>query len=140
MSVARTALGRPAASRRGALRLDAHRLLLIAANVVGGLCIVTSISGWWGLADRTVLDALSFEALVVLSTVLFFLSALAQPGRWRRPWLLVSAGLFAVLLGSLITVAYGALLGYVPSPSWADVFFLAFYPLSWRACCSSPKP
>ena len=139
MSVARTALDRPAASRRGALRLDAHRLLLIAANVVGGLCIITSLSGWWGLAGASLLESLCFEALVVLSTVLFFLSALAQPGSWRKPWLLVSAGLFAVLLGTLISLAYGALLGYVPSPSWADVCFLAFYPLSVAGLLQFPK-
>jgi diguanylate cyclase (GGDEF)-like protein/PAS domain S-box-containing protein len=139
MSEARTALGRPTTSQRGALRLDGHRLLLIAANVVGALCVVTTIFGWWGLADATVLNSLTFEALVVLSTVLFFLSALAQPGRWRMPWLLVSAGLFAVLLGSLASVAYGAFLGYVPSPSLADVFFLAFYPLLVAGLLRFPK-
>ena len=139
MSVARTALGHTAVSQRKSLRFDAHRLLLIAANLVGGLIIVTSLTGWWGLPNRTVLDALSFEALVILSTVLFFVSALAQPGRWRRPWLLVSAGLFTVLLGSLTSALYGLVLGYVPTPSWADVFFLAFYPLLVAGLLQFPR-
>jgi diguanylate cyclase (GGDEF)-like protein/PAS domain S-box-containing protein len=129
VSVARTALGRPVSSQRHWLHTDLHRLLLLAANLVGVLCIVASVTDWWGLPNPDLLDSVSFEALIVVTAVLFFLSALAQPGRWRRPWLLVSTGLFAVLLGSLTQALYQAVLGHVPSPSLADAFFLAFYPL-----------
>ncbi|HJW75044.1 MAG TPA: EAL domain-containing protein, partial [Thermoleophilia bacterium] len=139
MSVARTVVSRPTASRHASLRLDAPRLLLLAANLVGGLCVVASLFDWWGLSSRALLDGVSFEALIVLATVLFFLSALAQPSKWRRPWLLVSAGLFAVLLGSLSTATYEITLGYVPSPSLADVFFLAFYPLLVAGLLQFPK-
>ena len=38
-----------------------------------------------------------------------------------------------------VSVAYGASLGYVPSPSWADVFFLAFYPLLVAGLLQFPK-
>lgn len=129
MSVARTVASPSATTRHGSLRVDMHRLLLVAANVVGGLCIAGSIFGWWGLPDRELLDGISFEVLIVVASTLFFLSALAQPGRWRRPWLLISAGLFFVLLGSLSAAVYTLVLGSVPSPSVADVFYLAFYPL-----------
>jgi diguanylate cyclase (GGDEF)-like protein/PAS domain S-box-containing protein len=108
---------------------DSQRVLLVAANIVGALCIVTSIAGWGGLGDHALLDGLAFESLVVLSTALFIRSALAQPGRWRRPWLIIAAGLVVFLLGSMTAALYQVVLGSVPSPSWADVFFLAFYPL-----------
>jgi diguanylate cyclase (GGDEF)-like protein/PAS domain S-box-containing protein len=67
------------------------------------------------------------------------LSALAQPDAWRRPWLLISAGLFAVLLGSLTTAIYSVALGSVPSPSLADVFYLAFYPLIVAGLLQFPR-
>ena len=86
-------------------------------------------SGGAASATSLLLDGLAFETLIVLSTALFTRSALAQPGRWRRPWLIIAAGLIAVLLGSLTAALYQVIVGSVPSPSLADVFFFAFYPL-----------
>jgi diguanylate cyclase (GGDEF)-like protein/PAS domain S-box-containing protein len=127
-------------ARQGdAVPLSLARRLLIATNVVGAVCIVASLFGWWGLPSREVLDNLSFETLMALATILFFLSALSQPGRWRRPWLLVSAGLFAALAGSLISILYVAYRGDVPSPSVADIFYLAFYPLVMTGLLQFPR-
>ena len=108
---------------------EGGRRLLLAANAAGAICILTSILGWAGLGDELLLDGLAFEILIILSTALFLRSALAQRGRWRRPWLTLAAGLIAVLVGSLTAALYQVVSGSVPSPSWADVFFLAFYPL-----------
>ena len=52
MSVARTVVSRPTASRHASLRLDAPRLLLLAANLVGGLCVVASLFDWGGAFRR----------------------------------------------------------------------------------------
>jgi diguanylate cyclase (GGDEF)-like protein/PAS domain S-box-containing protein len=139
MADAHAALGSPAQLHRGAAPFDGPKILLIAANVVGALCIAGSLSSWLGLPGRTVLDYAAFETLIVLATVLFFRSAMAQPGRWRRPWLLVSAGLLSALVGSLISILYGAILGDVPSPSWADVFYLSFYPLVMAGLLQFPR-
>ena len=138
MSIAGSAQHSPV-SRVHAGSADGGRLLLVAANVVGVLCILTSILGWAGLGNEPLLDGLAFEPLIVLSTALFLRSALAQPGRWRRPWLTLAAGLIAVLLGSLTAALYQIVLGSVPSPSWADVFFLAFYPLIVAGLLQFPR-
>ena len=68
------------------------------ANAVGAFYMVASILGWWAAVGDGIFDNLAFEALIVLATLLFFRSAMSQPGRWRRPWLLVSAGLLAALV------------------------------------------
>jgi diguanylate cyclase (GGDEF)-like protein/PAS domain S-box-containing protein len=124
-----TTLRGTSALERPMVRWDKPWLLLVVANVVGTLYILASVLGWWDAVGAGILDYVAFEALIVVANLLFLRSALAQPGRWRRPWLLVSAGLFAALVGSLVSILYGLTLGYVPSPSWADAFFLALYPL-----------
>jgi diguanylate cyclase (GGDEF)-like protein/PAS domain S-box-containing protein len=126
-------LGRPI------VRWDRPWLLLVVANTVGAIYMVASILGWWEAVGNGILDYVAFEALIIIANLLFLRSALAQPGRWRRPWLLVSAGLFAALVGSLVSVLYGLTLGYVPSPSWADVFFLALYPLVAAGLMQFPR-
>ncbi len=122
-----------------AVAWEKPRLLLVAANAIGGIYILGNILSWWGVADRNIIDPVVFEVLVLLASVLFFVSALSQPGKWRRPWLLVSAGLFAAVLGSLVSIAYVAILGYVPSASWADVCYLALYPLIALGLLQFPK-
>jgi diguanylate cyclase (GGDEF)-like protein/PAS domain S-box-containing protein len=139
MTDVRVAVRGPAARQSAALRESPARRLLIAANIVGAVCILASLFHWWGLPGREVLDNFSFEVLMTLSVVLFFISALSQPGRWRKPWLLVSTGLLAVLIGSLISIAYVALRGDVPSPSVADAFYLAFYPLVMAGLLQFPR-
>ena len=139
MADAHVALRTPARLQKGSPSFDAPKVLLVAANVVGAVCILASIFSWWGLPGRVILDNLAFEALIVLATLLFFRSAMSQPGRWRRPWLLVSAGLLAALVGSLISVVYVAILGSVPSPSWADLFYLSFYPLVMAGLLQFPR-
>ena len=121
------------------LAWDKPRLLLVAANAVAGIYILGDILSWWGLAGRTIIDDAVFEGLILLACALFFVSALSQPGRWRRPWLLVSAGLLAAVLGSLVSIAYTVVLGYVPSASWADACYLALYPLIAVGLLRFPK-
>jgi len=139
MTDAGVAVHSRAAGQSAAAPFSWARRLLVATNVVGAICILASLFGWWGLPSRAVLDNLSFETLMTLATILFFVSALSQPGRWRRPWLLVSAGLFAVLAGSFVSILYSALLGTVPSPSIADLFYLAFYPLVVAGLLQFPR-
>jgi diguanylate cyclase (GGDEF)-like protein/PAS domain S-box-containing protein len=138
MSIAGSAQHSPVSRVYGA-SVDGGRLLLVAANVAGAVCILTSMLGWAGLGDQLLLDAIAFETLILLSTALFLRSALAQQGRWRRPWLTIAAGLIAVLVGSLTAALYQIVLGSVPSPSWADVFFLAFYPLIVAGLLQFPR-
>ena len=97
------------------------------------------ILGWGRLGHDPVLDSIAFEVLMALSTALFMRSALAQPGRWRRPWITIGIGMIALLIGSLLAALYQVILGYVPSPSFADVFFLAFYPLILAGLLQFPK-
>ncbi len=139
MSIAGRAAHSPASRLHSLLAADSNRVLLVAANAAGALCIVTGIFGWAGLGDELLLDGLAFETLIILSTALFTRSALAQPGRWRRPWLVIAAGLLAVLVGSLTAALYQIVLGFVPSPSLADVFFLAFYPLILAGLLQFPR-
>jgi diguanylate cyclase (GGDEF)-like protein/PAS domain S-box-containing protein len=123
------AMRRPAVGRRQTLSAGLPRFLLIAANVVGGICILASLLAWSGMAGFSTVGDVSLETLTVISTILFFISALSQPGRWRLPWLLVSAGLFSALIGMLLTIVYTYTLGSVSSASGADIFYLAMYPL-----------
>jgi diguanylate cyclase (GGDEF)-like protein/PAS domain S-box-containing protein len=139
MTEARTAVRSSVRLPGETLRWDAPRFLFIAANAIGGLYILANVLSWWGLADRATVDGVAFEILILLASALFFLSALSQPGPWRRAWLLVSAGLFAAVLGSLISIAYVAVVGYVPAASWADVSILALYPLVALGLLRFPK-
>ena len=139
MTDARVAVQGPAVRRDTASLERPARRILIAANAVGALCVLASIFEWWGAPSREVLDNLSFETLMAMSTILFFFSALSQPGRWRGAWLLVSAGLFAALVGSFISIIYVGMTGAVPSPSIADAFYLAFYPLVMAGLLRFPR-
>ncbi len=132
MTEAPTALRHPMTLERQVLKWDAPRLLLVAANAIGGLYILASVLGWWTIAGREIFDYVNFEALILVANLLFFRSALAQPGRWRRPWLLVSAGLFAALLGSLVSIVYGAILGRYRRPHGPTSS-------SWPSTHSSPR-
>ena len=139
MMDARAGLGHPMDLRRYAPRRDVPFVLLAAANVIGVTYIVATLLGSRTLGGQSVLGNLGLEALILMSTVVFFLSAVSQPGRWRKPWLLVSAGLVAALLGSIASIIYTTTLGHVPSPSWADVFYLSLYPLIAAGLVLFPK-
>jgi diguanylate cyclase (GGDEF)-like protein/PAS domain S-box-containing protein len=139
MSVARTAMPSPAAPLSDSSGLHKYRPLLLAASAVGTFCIAADVFGWGGLSQSTDLGSISLEVLIVLSTTLFFLSALAQPVKWRRPWILVGVGLFAVLIGTVVSALYSLTIGHVPSPSLADVFYLAFYPIIMTGLLQFPR-
>ena len=136
MSIASRAPQSHASQLHGVLAADGSRPLLVAANVVGALCILTSIFGWGGLRRPLAARQPGFEMLIVLATALFFRSALAQPGRWRRPWL-SSRRPLAALVGSL-TRRLRSSSGPCP-PLLADVFFLSFYPLVIAGLLQFPR-
>jgi diguanylate cyclase (GGDEF)-like protein/PAS domain S-box-containing protein len=139
MWIAPTFQRRPAMRKDGSLGFDGPRALLVAINIVGAVCVVGTLSAWWGLNAHDALDGIAFELLITLATLLFWLSAWAQPDRWRRPWLLISAGLICALMGSLISTLYLAVTGAVPSASWADIFYLAFYPFLVAGLLKFPR-
>jgi diguanylate cyclase (GGDEF)-like protein/PAS domain S-box-containing protein len=133
------AVRRPAVGRHQTLSAGLPRILLIAANVVGGLCILASVLAWSGLPRLSTVGDVGLEILTVISTILFFISALSQPGRWRKPWLLVSAGLFSALIGMMLTIVYTFTLGSVPKASPADIFYLTMYPLIMAGLLQFPR-
>ena len=74
------------------------------------------IDGWLnGLVDFGVVAVLVVRSLV--------------DRRQRAPWLLFSAGLLAALGGSITYYAHYQYLDALPTPAWADIGWLAFYPL-----------
>ncbi|MGH2749316.1 MAG: GGDEF domain-containing protein [Actinomycetota bacterium] len=97
-----------------------YKLWLTAGLVVVG--------GYFPLPGGPVKDLVS-PALALAAALVILLTALRFRGPLRISWLLIGAGLLQSAIGDGLWTLYAVVWEMEPFPSWADFFYLAFYPL-----------
>lgn len=87
----------------------------------------------WGDADtRSWLAQAGYLFSSAIAALLAFRVARAThlPAKIRRGWLFFGGAFLASWLGNVIWLVYAKALHQEPAASWADLFWLAFYPLT----------
>ncbi|MBZ3915375.1 putative bifunctional diguanylate cyclase/phosphodiesterase [Streptomyces acidiscabies] len=116
---------RPPAPER-ATRTLIHQLLI--ALVCAGYAIGSAL-GWGDRQLALVMGDFGLSAAAGTAAVSCFLYARSRHVRFRPAWLLFALSSAMASLGNLIWGWYEVVLGVpVPSPSYADLFFLCFAP------------
>ena len=96
----------------------------------------------WGGPDlQLAINDAAFIPLGALATAAALVAAMATPAdQGRRSWLLLAAALLAYCLGDGLWFFMEVIQGVsVPSPSWADLGYLGFYPLLLLALVALPR-
>ncbi|MDT0481323.1 MULTISPECIES: putative bifunctional diguanylate cyclase/phosphodiesterase [Streptomyces] len=103
-----------------------HQLLL--ALVCAGYAIGSAL-GWGSREVALIMGDFGLSAAAGAAAVSCFLHARDRRVRFRQAWLLFALSSLMASLGNLIWGWYEVVLGReVPSPSYADLFFLCFAP------------
>lgn len=112
-------------------RADRGSRAVIGIAVLLAVYLAWQIFGWGGPTHRETIGDAAFWPVNVTSLVLALRVARAKPFRpeVRRAWLFIGLGLLAYLVGSIMQFYYEAVLHTRPYPTYADVSYLAFYPL-----------
>jgi two-component system cell cycle response regulator len=103
----------------------------IAVVLFGGAGIV-ALHDWLGLGPSTLDSAINgplYDAAVLAAGLACLLRA-KDAGRERSAWLFIAASVLAWGAGELYWTAYIEGNANAPYPSWADLGYLAFYPLA----------
>ncbi|AIS00682.1 integral membrane phosphodiesterase [Streptomyces glaucescens] len=115
---------RPSVPRRGPTAV--HQLLL--ALVCGAYAIGAAL-GWGSRQLALVMGDFGLSAAAAAAAVSCFLYARSRRVRFRPAWLLFGLSSAMAAMGNLVWGWYEVVLGRpVPSPSYADLFFLCFAP------------
>ncbi|NJP51741.1 EAL domain-containing protein [Streptomyces sp. SBST2-5] len=97
--------------------------LICAAYAVGAAC------GWGSPRLALVMGDFGLSAAAAAAAVSCFVSARGRRTRFRPAWLLFGVSSSMAALGNFVWGWYEVVLGEpVPSPSYADLFFLCFAP------------
>src|SRR5690606_9369595 len=97
--------------------------LICAAYAVGAAC------GWGSPRLALVMGDFELSAAAAAAAVSCFVSARGRSTRFRPAWLLFGVSSSMAALGNFVWGWYEVVLGEpVPSPSYADLFFLCFAP------------
>lgn len=96
---------------------------------------------WGGPGHIRTIGDVAFWPVNLLAAVLAFRVASTRSfaAQVRRGWLLIGLGLIAYLLGNVLQLVYEALLHEKPYPTFADVAYLAFYPLLFAGILQFPR-
>lgn len=98
--------------------------LWVAYLLLGALLIV----GYALAPDRTMQNAL-YSVLTLLAVTAILVGIRVHRPVSRAPWLLFAAGQLLWAFGDAVEVGYEQLGRELPYPSWADVAYLAAYPV-----------
>ncbi|MEU1852003.1 EAL domain-containing protein [Streptomyces sp. NPDC019990] len=113
----------PVAGRRPGPALQLVLALLCAGYAVG------SAFGWGSHRVALIMGDFGLSAAAAVAAVSCFLCARSRRTRFRSAWLLFGLSSAMASLGNLVWGWYEVVLGVpVPSPSYADLFFLCFAP------------
>lgn len=114
-----------------------HQLLL--SFLCAGYAVGSAL-GWGSDQLALIMGDFGLTAAAGTAAVSCFLYARTRRVRFRPAWLLFSLSSAMAALGNLVWGWYEVVLGRpVPSPSFADLFFLCFAPPpSWGCSCSPP--
>ncbi|WP_416973246.1 putative bifunctional diguanylate cyclase/phosphodiesterase [Streptomyces sp. 4F14] len=116
---------RPPASR-GSTRTLVHQLLI--ALVCAGYAVGSAL-GWGDRRLALIMGDFGLSAAAGTAAVSCFFYARSRHVRFRPAWLLFALSSAMASLGNLVWGWYEVVLGVpVPSPSYADLFFLCFAP------------
>ncbi|GGY47004.1 putative bifunctional diguanylate cyclase/phosphodiesterase [Streptomyces djakartensis] len=117
-------LSRTAAAGRG----SGPALQLVLALVCAGYALGSAF-GWGSYRLALIMGDFGLSAAAAAATVSCFLCARSRRTRFRSAWLLFGLSSAMASLGNLVWGWYEVVLGVpVPSPSYADLFFLCFAP------------
>ncbi|MDX6362955.1 MAG: hypothetical protein QOC85_1965, partial [Streptomyces sp.] len=101
---------------------------LVLALVCAGYAVGSAL-GWGSARVALVMGDFGLSAAAATAAVSCFLYARSRRIRFRPAWLLFSLSSAMAALGNLVWGWYEVVLGIpVPSPSYADLFFLCFAP------------
>ncbi|MFD5077206.1 putative bifunctional diguanylate cyclase/phosphodiesterase [Streptomyces sp. NPDC058371] len=101
---------------------------LVLALVCAGYAVGSAL-GWGSAKVALVMGDFGLSAAAATAAVSCFLYARSRRIRFRPAWLLFSLSSAMAALGNLVWGWYEVVLGIpVPSPSYADLFFLCFAP------------
>lgn len=106
--------------------------LAIVATMLALPCVIWLALAWGDPDMRSWMAQTGYLFFSAIATLLAFRVAYAAhlPARTRRGWLLFAIAFFAGGLGNVIWLVYSKVLEQTPAASWADLFWLAFYPLT----------
>jgi PAS domain S-box-containing protein len=104
-----------------------------------GYVLWLSLSGSSSESQTLVTDA-AMPAVSLVMTALAWRASRhrALDARVRRAWRIVAAAFFAYFLGNAVWFYYEIVLGLQPAVSWADAFYLSYYPLLLWGLLSFP--
>lgn len=99
------------------------------------------VFGWGGPHHKELIGDIAFWPVNSIASVLAFRVARARSftAQVRRAWMLIGLGLVAYLLGNFLQFYYETVLHTAPYPTFADVAYLAFYPLLLAAILQFPR-
>ncbi|WP_328438416.1 EAL domain-containing protein [Streptomyces sp. NBC_00444] len=121
---ARALLARPPSSGGGSRPVLQLSLALVCAGYAVG-----SALGWGSHQVALIMGDFGLSAAAAAAAVSCFLYARSRRIRFRPAWLLFALSSAMAALGNLVWGWYEVVLGQpVPSPSYADLFFLCFAP------------
>lgn len=104
------------------------RVQLVLALVCGGYAVGAAV-GWGSPRLALVMGDFGLSAAAATAAVSCFLYARGRGGRFRPAWLLFALSSAMASLGNFVWGWYEVVLGRpVPTPSYADLFFLCFAP------------
>ncbi len=101
-----------------------HLPIWVMYLLLGGLAIIAYYLVPSNLGKALLYDGLNLSSVVAIGTGLRW-----QRPRHRLPWALMAAGMVMSLAGNITWDVYELVLHQEPFPSFADVFYLAQYPL-----------
>lgn len=100
----------------------------------------TAVLRWGGLDPTATgaFTALTFVMLGLVYVTLAVRTARSSQGRLRTAWLAMTIGFVCWLLGEVLWAYDTMIVGQVPSPSWRDAAYLAYYPFVCAALLLFP--
>lgn len=125
--------------RRWIADRGSQAVLLLALILV--VYLGWQVFGWGGPQRREMIGDLTFWPVISIASVLAFRVARTRSFtvQVRRAWLLIGIGLVAYLIGNLLQFYYETVLHTAPYPTFADVAYLAFYPLLLAGILQFPR-
>jgi hypothetical protein len=97
----------------------------------------------WGGADyAAIINNFAFLPIAAVAITMAWRVSThsALDAQTRRSWRIVSLAFISLLLGRILLLASENILGIAPFPSWADLFFIAYYPLLMLGMLLFPVP
>lgn len=112
----------------------------IIAALYSAVHVIWSFAHWGGEASQAAISDVAFLPISLFAALAAF-RIWNQPGveySTRLAWGLLGLGLLANFFGDLLWFYYEIILQSEPFPSWADLGYLAFYPLMMLALLKFP--